>query len=118
MIAKFILCGTISDLKKHEGGIDNKGFYTATITTKSTFEDKEREAFHKVTFFSSFLFDKLSKIGNKSFVTVEGKLSTRKNEEKGFWEPSLNGTGIEAMFSQPKAAEAEKIKDDDDGIPY
>ena len=116
MIAKFILCGMAKDILKHEGGLDNKGFYTATIVTKSSFDGKDRETFHKVTFFSAFLFDKLNKIKNNTLVTVEGKISTRKNEEKGFWEPSLNGTAIETVFSLPKTEQNDNQSQDEEDL--
>lgn len=116
MIAKFILCGMTKDISKHNGGIDNKGFYTATIVTRSSFDGKEKEAYHKVTFFSSFLFDKLTKIKNNTLVTVEGKLGVRKNDETGFWEPSLNGTAIETVFSAPSTEQNGSLKPDEEDL--
>lgn len=117
MIAKFYLVGRISKINKHEGGIDNKGFYTCTITTKSSFNGKEKEAYHNVTFFSEYIFDKLSGIVNETLVVVEGKLSTKKNDNTGYWEPSLNGTSVETLFNT-QAQKKEEPADLDDEIMY
>lgn len=112
MIAKFILVGRISKISKHEGGVDNKGFYTCTITTQSSYKGKKRDAFHNVSFFSDFIFDKLLGLVNEAYVTVEGKISNRKNESTGYWEPTLNGTAIEPMFDSSIAKKTEEIDDE------
>lgn len=119
MYSKFVFVGVISDIKKHDGGINNQGFYTATVLTKTTNEEgKEKETYHKVMYFSDYVCKRVAALKNKDYVATDGRVGSRKNESTGHWESVFYGSMIEPFFNKPKVAEAEKVKDDDDGIPY
>lgn len=107
-------CGTILDIKKQEGGIDNRGFYTATIHVKKTYKGKTTEVYNKVLYFGTEVCDVLSKMQNKTLVCTEGSVGSRKNAETGFWESALYGTSVQPLFDSPRTEAADKEEIDDE----